>query len=378
MGDWVFLQWVGTRLSGFFRVRCATLELHGGRVCLIGMDLKNFTQDELAHWLTARGHKSFRAQQILKWVYQYRLTDARQMRNIPLALREELAQHFSVARLDCSKQTSAADGTEKYLFTLADGLRIESVFIPSERRRTLCISSQAGCAMGCQFCATAQVRPVRNLAAGEMVSQIWEVQDRRRQHEAVTNVVFMGMGEPLANYDQLVKAVTILTSAWGYNLPPRRVTVSTVGLVPQMRRLLNDTTVNLTISLSATTDAVRNRLMPTNRRYPLALLFEACRSLPRAPRNRLTFAYTLLNGVNDAEADAKRLVLLLHGIRAKVNLIPFNPFPGTLFSPSPRNRLVRFRQILLDRGIHASIRESRGQDVQAACGQLAAPLERAA
>ena len=348
------------------------------RVCLSGMDLKNFTQDELAHWLTARGHKSFRAQQILKWVYQHRLTDVRQMSNVSLALREELAQHFTLARLDCSKQTSAADGTEKYLFTLADGRRIESVFIPSENRRTLCISSQAGCGMGCQFCATAQIRPVRNLTAGEMVSQIWEVQYRRPPHEAVTNVVFMGMGEPLANYDHVVKAVTILTSAWGLNFPPRRVTVSTVGLVPQMQRLLSDTKANLTISLTATTDAVRDRLMPINRRYPLATLLGACRSLPRAPRNRLTFAYTLLNGVNDAEADAKRLVLLLHGIRAKVNLIPFNPFPGTPFSSSPRNRLVRFRQILLDRGIHASIRESRGQDVQAACGQLAAPLEHAA
>ncbi len=347
-------------------------------VCLIDMDIKDFTQDELARWLIARGHKSFRAQQILKWVYHHRLTDVRQMSNVSLALREELAQHFSIARLDCSKQTTAADGTEKYLFSLADGRRIESVFIPSEHRRTLCISSQAGCAMGCQFCATARVRPVRDLTAGEIVSQIWEVEYRRPQHQAVTNVVFMGMGEPLANYAQVVKAVTILTAAWGYHLSPRRVTVSTVGLVPQMQRVLHDTLVNLTISLSATTDAVRDGLIPINRRYPLAAVFEACRAFPLAPRNRITFAYTLLNGVNDAEADAKRLVALLHGIRAKVNLIPFNPFPGTAFSASPRNRLLRFRQILLDRGIHASIRESRGQDVQAACGQLAAPLEQAA
>ena len=232
--------------------------------------------------------------------------------------------------------------------------------------------------MGCQFCATAQVRPVRDLTAGEIVSQIWEVQHRRPQHEAVTNVVFMGMGEPLANYDQVVKAITILTAAWGYQLSPRRITVSTVGLAPQMQRLLHDTQVNLTISLSATTDAVRNTLMPVNRRYPLAIVLEACRSLPIAPRNRLTFAYTLLDGLNDSPADAKRLVSLLHGIRAKVNLIPFNSFPGASFAPSSRERLVRFRQILLDRGIYASIRESRGQDVQAACGQLAAPLEQAA
>ena len=352
----------------------------GARVlfpCLIGMDLKNFTQDELARWLTARGHKAFRAQQILKWAHQHRLTDVGQMGNIPLALRGELAQRFSLARLDCSRHTTAADGTEKYLFRLADGRRIESVLIPNEHRQTLCISSQVGCAMGCQFCATAQVRPVRDLTAGEIVSQIWEVQYRRPQH-AVTNVVFMGMGEPLANYDQVVKAITILTAAWGYHLPPRRITVSTVGLVPQMQRLLHDTKVNLTISLSATTDTVRNTLMPINRRYPLAAVLDACQSLPIAPRKRVTFAYTLLDGQNDSPTDAKRLVSLLHGIRAKVNLIPFNVFPGASFAPSSRERLVRFRQILLDRGIYASIRESRGQDVQAACGQLAAPLEQAA
>ncbi len=345
---------------------------------LIGMDLKDCTQDELACWLTARGHKSFRAQQVLQWVHQHRLTDVGQMSNIPLALREELAQHFSIARLTYRTHATAADGTEKYLFTLTDGRRIESVFIPSGNRRTLCISSQAGCAMGCQFCATAQVRPVRNLTAREIVSQIWEVQERRPPHEAVTNVVFMGMGEPLANYDQVVKAITILTAAWGYQLSPRRITVSTVGLVPQMQRLWHNTQVNLTISLSATTDAVRNTLMPINRRYPLAAVLEACRSLSIASRNRMTFAYTLLNGLNDSPADARRLVSLLHGTRAKVNLIAFNSFSGAPFAPSPRERVARFRQILLDRGVYASIRESRGQEVQAACGQLVAPLEQAA
>ena len=342
------------------------------------MDLKDYTQDELADWLTERGHKSFRAQQVLKWVYQQQLTDISQMSNISLALREEIGEHFSIERLACSKKTLAADGTEKYLFTLDDGRRVESVFIPSEKRRTLCISSQAGCAMGCQFCATALVRPVRDLTAGEIAGQVWEVQQQRPTQDAITNVVFMGMGEPLANYAQVVKAITILTAPWGFYLPPRRVTVSTVGLVPQMQRLLADTKANLTISLTATTDSLRNTLMPVNRRYPLVTLMDACRSLPVAPRNRITFAYTLLDGLNDSAADAKRLVSLLHGIPAKVNLIWFNPFPGTSFRPSPRSQMQRFRQILLDRGIHASIRESRGQDVQAACGQLAAPLEQGA
>ena len=188
----------------------------------------------------------------------------------------------------------------------------------------------------------------------------------------------MGMGEPLANYAQLVKALTILTQAWGFDFSPRRVTVSTVGLVPAMQRLLQDTNVNLTVSLTATTDTLRDELMPVNRRYPLAVLFAACRTLPIAPRKRLTFAYTMFDGVNDSDTDAKRLVALLHGLRAKVNLIPFNPYPGAVFRSSPRVRMQRFRQILLDRGVHATIRESRGQDVQAACGQLAASVEHVA
>ena len=228
--------------------------------------------------------------------------------------------------------------------------------------------------MGCQFCATAQVRPVRDLTAGEIVSQIWEVQRSLPPGAHLTNLVFMGMGEALANYDQLVKAITIVTAEWGMSISPRRVTVSTVGLVPQMRRLLEETSVNLTVSLTATTNRLRDDLMPVNKRYPLEQLLEACRTLPIAPRKRLTFAYVMLKGVNDDDDDAKRLVKLLHGLRAKVNLIPFNPFPGTPFLPTPRPQIERFRQLLLDRGIHATVRESRGREVQAACGQLAATV----
>jgi 23S rRNA (adenine2503-C2)-methyltransferase len=257
---------------------------------------------------------------------------------------------------------------------LTDQRRIESVLIPVEDRLTLCVSSQVGCAMGCRFCATAQVRPLRDLTAGEIVSQIWEVQKSLPTGEYLTNLVFMGMGEALANYDQVVKALTIITSEWGCNFSPRRVTISTVGLVPQMRRLLEETNVNLTISLTATTNRLRDDLMPINRRYPLEQLLAACRNLPIAPRKRLTFAYTMLDRVNDSEEDARRLVRLLHGLRAKVNLIPFNPFPEAAFQSTPRARIERFRQILLDKGVHATIRESRGQDVQGACGQLAAYL----
>ncbi|MEW6300614.1 MAG: 23S rRNA (adenine(2503)-C(2))-methyltransferase RlmN [Thermodesulfobacteriota bacterium] len=336
------------------------------------MDIKGLTKEELEGWLAERGEKPFRARQTLKWVYQRGAQTFAEMSDLPSALRQVLAREFTVERLSCVRLTPAADGTRKFLFALSDRRQIESVLIPAEDRLTLCVSSQVGCAMGCRFCATARVRPVRDLTAGEIVSQIWEVQRTLPPERRLTNLVFMGMGEPLANYEQLVRALTLVTAEWGFAFSPRRVTVSTVGLVPQMRRLLEETNVNLTVSLTATTDRLRDDLMPINRRYPLAQLLAACRSLPLAPRKRITFAYTMLRGVNDGEEDARRLARLLHGLRAKVNLIPFNPFPGAPFLPSPRPQVERFRQVLLDKGVHASIRESRGQDVQAACGQLAA------
>ena len=336
------------------------------------MDIKEFTKIELEEWLSARGERSFRARQALKWIYQKGAASFAEMTDLATSLRSLLEQEFSIARLHCVKASSAADGTKKFLFALADQRRIESVLIPMEDRLTLCVSSQVGCAMGCRFCATAQVRPLRDLTAGEIVSQIWEVQKSLPPGTYLTNLVFMGMGEALANYDHVVKALAIVTSEWGYNFSPRRVTISTVGLVPQMRRLLEETNVNLTISLTATTNRVRDDLMPINRRYPLEQLLAACRDLPIAPRKRITFAYTMLDRVNDGEEDARRLVRLLHGLRAKVNLIPFNPFPGASFQATPRRRIERFRQMLLDKGVHAMIRESRGQDVQGACGQLAA------
>jgi len=336
------------------------------------MDIKEFTKAELEAWFLERGEKPFHARQTLKWLYQRGAETFAEMTDLSLSLRALLSQEFSIDRLTCLQLSPAADGTRKFLFALTDQRQIESVLIPAENRLTLCISSQVGCAMGCRFCATAQVRPVRDLTAGEIVSQVWEAQRTLPPGERLTNLVFMGMGEPLANYEQLIKALTIVTAEWGLNFSPRRVTVSTVGLVPQMRRLLEETTVNLTVSLTATTDQVRDDLMPVNRRYPLKQLLDTCRTLPIAPRKRVTFAYTMLKGVNDSDDDARRLVKLLHGLRAKVNLIPFNPFPGTPFLPTPRPQVDRFRQHLLDRGVHATVRESRGQDVLAACGQLAA------
>lgn len=336
------------------------------------MDIKELTKAELEAWLLERGEKPYRARQVLKWLFQRGVASFAEMTDLPSLLRALLDQEFSIDQLTCARVSPAADGTRKYLFALIDNRQIESVLIPADDRLTLCISSQVGCAMGCRFCATAQVRPVRDMTAAEIVSQIWQVQRSLPSEQRLTNLVFMGMGEPLANYDHLVKALSIITSEWGFNFSPRRVTVSTVGLVPQMHRLLEETNVNLTVSLTATTNILRDNLMPVNRRFPLEQLLDACRTLPIAPRKRITFAYTMLKGVNDSEEDAKRLTRLLHGMRAKVNLIPFNPFPGSPYLSSSRLQIDRFRQTLLDKGIHATIRESRGQDVQAACGQLAA------
>jgi len=335
------------------------------------VDIKEFTKAELEAWLLERGEKPFHARQVCKWVYRRGAETFAEMTDLSLSLRALLGQEFSLDRLTCLHLAPATDGTRKYLFALRDHRQIESVLIPAADRFTLCLSSQVGCAMGCRFCATAQVRPVRDLTAGEIVSQIWEVQRPLLPEKRLTNLVFMGMGEALANYEQLVKAITIVTAEWGLNFSPRRVTVSTVGLVPQMSRLLEETNVNLTVSLTATTNRLRDELMPINKRYPLEQLLEACRTLPIAPRKRLTFAYVMLKGVNDSDEDARRLVRLLHGLRAKVNLIPFNSFPGAPFLATPRPHLERFRQLLLDRGVHATVRESRGQDVHAACGQLA-------
>jgi 23S rRNA (adenine2503-C2)-methyltransferase len=336
------------------------------------MDIKELTKAELEAWLQTRGERPFHARQALKWLYQRGAKTFAAMTDLSLSLRALLNQEFSIGRLACLHLSPTVDGTRKFLFALRDNRRIESVLIPAADRLTLCLSSQVGCAMGCRFCASAQVRPVRDLTAGEIVTQVWEVQQTLPPGERLTNLVFMGMGEALANYEQLLKALTIVTAEWGLNFSPRRVTVSTVGLVPQMHRLLAETNVNLTISLTATTNPVRDELMPINKRYPLEQLLAACRNLSLAPRKRLTFAYTMLKGINDNDEDARRLVKLLHGLRVKVNLIPFNPFPGTAFLPTPRPQIEHFRQLLLDRGIHATVRESRGQEVQAACGQLVA------
>jgi 23S rRNA (adenine2503-C2)-methyltransferase len=346
-------------------------------------DIQDLDRAALEAWCARAGEPRYRATQILAWVHRKGVADFEAMTSLSRRLRAALAGSFAVRRLEPAVVAEATDGTLKLLFELpaADGRRaaaIESVLIPQVERAggardrlTLCISSQAGCAMGCAFCATARLGLLRNLSPAEIAGQV-RAGMALAAPRSLTNVVFMGMGEPLHNYDAVRTALEILTADWGYAISPRRITVSTVGVAPAIPRLIAETGVHLAVSLSGTTDAQRTRLVPLGRRYPLAALLAACRAVPLARRERITFEYVMLAGENDAEADARRLIGLLHGLRAKVNLIPFNPFPGAGFRPSPRRQILRFQAILRVHGLHATIRESRGQDIQAACGQLAA------
>ncbi|MDG2303873.1 MAG: 23S rRNA (adenine(2503)-C(2))-methyltransferase RlmN [Candidatus Binatia bacterium] len=322
------------------------------------------------------GLPRYRAGQLLSWVYRRGVADPEEMTDLPAAARATLREHLSGAAVSSPDVQESSDGTRKLAVRLADGEVIESVLIPDRERLTLCVSSQVGCAMGCTFCATARLGLKRHLRVEEIVGQIVLAREVAAtmgpEGRPLTNLVFMGMGEPLHNLDALLPAIEILTSQWGLGISSRRITVSTVGLVPEMRRLLESTKVSLAVSLGATTEEKRRELMPVTRKYSLAQLLDACRKLPLPRRKRITFEYTLLTGENDADEDARRLVALLHGIRAKVNLIYWNPFPGADYVRATRDRTHRFQRILLDHGVHASIRESRGPDIAAACGQLAA------
>ena len=332
-------------------------------------DLRSLSLDELEAIVREAGERSFRARQIMGWLWSRGAESFETMHDLPALLREKLKERFSLGSAGVHVAHST-DGTRKLLIRLCDAEEIESVIIPTDGRTTLCISSQAGCAMGCGFCATARMGLHRNLAAGEILGQVIAARRELNAGEILTNYVFMGMGEPLANYPRLHRALTVMTSEWGMGISPRRITVSTVGLAPSMDRLLTDFPVHLAVSLHATTDEVRDRIAPINRRYPLRVLIEACKALPIARRRRITFEYVMLAGVNDSLDDARRLAKLLAQLRAKVNLIFFNPFPGAPFVPSSRGQVEAFQAILHRGNLTATIRESRGRDVAAACGQL--------
>jgi 23S rRNA (adenine2503-C2)-methyltransferase len=334
-------------------------------------NIKDLSFSEFEAYLLERKQPSYRARQVWQWLYRKHAASFADMTNLSGVFRVQLAADFSISRLAVERKADSADGTVKFLFRLADDRSIESVLIPEARRLTLCISTQAGCGFGCAFCATALLGLKRNLRGSEIVDQVLEASRTLGDDRRITNVVLMGMGEPLANYAQTVKAIDVMTdTSWGIGISPRRVTLSTVGLVPQIYKLMDETNVSLAISLHAASDELRSQLMPVNRKYSLRQLIDCCRALPIPRRKRITFEYVLLRGVNDSAADAQQLVELLRGIRCKINLIPFNPHPGSEFQRPETHNVERFQQILYSHGLQVNVRRPRGDDIAAACGQL--------
>ena len=337
------------------------------------LNIKSLTIEELVAQLAQLGLKKYRAAQIFEWIKDRHVSVFDDMTNISKSERELLGKSFSLTYPPILKTEISSDGTRKFLFALEDRHTIESVLIPGEDRMTLCISSQVGCQQACRFCVTGKNGFIRDLIFYEIVDQVAEVSNVLRQEGAgkITNIVLMGMGEPLANYKEVLKAVRVITAPKGLGFSPRRITLSTAGLVPEIGELgASGVKVNLAISLNATTDTVRDEIMPVNKRYPLQMLLAACKHYPLEPRRRITFEYVLLKDVNDSPEDAVRLARLLRGIKSKVNLIPYNPSPESAFL-RPDDRVVRkFQQVLLDHDYTAPIRESRGRDISAACGQL--------
>lgn len=334
-------------------------------------DLKNYSLEELESFIAGCGKERYRARQIFKWLYQKDAATFADMTNLSKEFRCELENSAWISNLIPELTEISRDGSRKYLFRLADGNAIESVLIPEEDRSTLCISSQVGCAMACEFCLTGTFRLARNLSTSEIVNQVCAV----RRDSEVRNIVFMGMGEPLANLDNVIRALRIITDPDGLQFSTRRVTVSTAGLIPELDKLGKEVTVNLAVSLNATTDEVRNRLMPVNRRYPIRQLLDACRRFPLPARRMITFEYVMISGVNDTLDDAKRLVRLISNIPSKVNLIPFNEHEGCSLKRSGQEEIDRFHRYLLDKHITVITRASRGDDISAACGQLRGMLE---
>ena len=295
------------------------------------------------------------------------------MTDIRKDLRMLLDEHFNIARLPIVKIWQSADGTCKFLFQLHDGHTVESVLIPERDHATLCVSSQVGCAQGCGFCVTGQGGLVRNLNSAEIIGQVWEVRKQMQEPAQLTNLVFMGMGEPLANFNQLISALAVITNSdWGLKFSTRRVTVSTAGLVPRMLEFGKASSANLAVSLNAVDDEIRSRLMPINRRYPLEQLLDACKQYPLPRGRKITFEYILMAGVNDTQADARQLARLLAPLKAKINLIPFNEYPGSDFRRPSETRIREFQALLIDKHFTSIIRYSKGIDIMAACGQLRA------
>ena len=338
-------------------------------------NILDLSRDQLLAWLDGQRIESYRVDQILKWIYLRQADTFDVMTDVSKQIRALLAQHFSIQRLEKVKIETSRDGSQKYLFRLSDHKFIESVLIPEKDHHTLCISSQVGCVQDCKFCLTAAGGFDRNLRAAEIISQVRDIKKDvdDKDNYRLRNIVFMGMGEPLANYKNLVRALTVITdNDYGLRFASRRVTVSTAGLVPMLLALGRDTEVNLAVSLNATDNETRNRLMPINRKYPLEMLLGACRDYRVAPGRLITFEYILIKGINDAQDDARRLAKILRPIRSKINLIPFNSHEGCDYERPDEAVIAKFQEILIDRNYTVMIRQSKGQDISAACGQLRA------
>jgi 23S rRNA (adenine2503-C2)-methyltransferase len=335
------------------------------------IDLAELERHELERTLEDLGHERYRARQVYRWIHRRSAGSFDRMTDLSRQLRADLAARFVVSIPRVAHRDVSVDGTTKFLLELADGRRIESVFIPDTPAQTLCISTQVGCAMRCAFCLTGKMGLVRNLTAGEIAGQVRVLADELDLADTSFNIVLMGMGEPLHNYDATMKALRMLADDQGFGLTPGRVTLSTVGVLPALERLATEPFMpNLAVSLHATTEDVRDRLVPVNRKYGLADLVEACRRFPLKRRARITFEYVLLDGVNDSLEDARRLVRLLNGLRAKVNLIPLNEAAGIAFGRPSDRRVDAFARALAERDVTVSVRRSRGRDIRAACGQL--------
>jgi 23S rRNA (adenine2503-C2)-methyltransferase len=335
------------------------------------LDLAELELPELETVLDQRGVERFHARQLYRWIYKRGVTQIEQMTDLSRPLRTRFQNELTISTPRLVSDERSIDGTRKFVLELADSRRIESVFIPDTPSMTFCISTQVGCAMACGFCLTGKMGLVRNLTAGEIAGQVRVLAAATGLLDAPFNIVLMGMGEPLHNYDNTMKALRMLNSEHGLAISPRRVTLSTVGIVPGLERLAREPLMpNLAVSLHATTDEQRTALVPPNRKYPLAQILEACRRFPLKKRSRITFEYVMLDGVNDTPEDARRLARLLAGIKSKVNLIPLNPAPGIPYDRPSDERVDRFAQILADRHLTVSVRKSRGRDIRAACGQL--------
>lgn len=338
-------------------------------------NIKSLTFQELADTLKSWGVEGYRFNQLFSWIYQKDAASFTEMSNLSKALRAQLEENFTLDRFHSALVQASEDGTRKFLFKLSDQESVESVLIPNQDRQTLCISTQVGCAMACSFCLTGTLGLKRQLSHFEIVEQVMAVQRETDPGTKITNVVYMGMGEPLHNFDNTVESLRYLLDERGLKFSKNKVTVSTCGLVPQMLKFGELMDVKLAVSLTGTTDEMRNKLIPVNKKYNLATLKQACRDYPMPRRNRITFEYTLLKGINDSLEDARRLMAWLEGIPAKVNLIPFNEYPGSPYQRCSEEEMRSFQKYLLDRHIQANIRTSRGRDILGACGQLKATME---